>query len=116
EVISLVDGYVDGELDALTNQQIELHLRDCDGCRRVYETQNNFVRTIATTAPYYKAPPGLRDTIQSSLRQTISSNRAETGTTSRSPHQTEPSRSRASNISAQWPWLAAAAGVVAAAV
>ena len=117
EIIKLVDGYVDGELDAVTNQQIELHLRDCDLCRQVYESQRNLVRTVATTAPYYKAPPGLREEIQSSLRETSPANRWQSGTrNARSLRDTDQSRWRPFNVASQWPWLAAAAAVVAAAL
>ncbi len=117
EVIKLVDGYVDGELDVVTNQQIELHLRDCDLCRQVYEKQRNLVRTIATTAPYYKAPPGLWEEIQSSLRETISGNRWQSDTRDgRSLREPGQSRRRPFNVASQWPWLAAAAAVVGAAL
>ena len=117
QIKSLMDGYVDGELDALTNQQIELHLRDCDRCRQMYETQRNLVQTVAATAPYYTAPPGLRATIQNSLRETAPGKRLQRGPGKPPwPGHTEQRQSRGLDIRRQWPWLAAAAALVAAAV
>ena len=36
EATKLMDGYLDGELDALTSQKIEQHLRDCRKCEEAY--------------------------------------------------------------------------------
>src|SRR5258708_7333583 len=72
EAINLMDGYMDGELDPITNQEIERHLRDCRACEQAYAAQRALVRTIAGGAvPYYKAPAELRQRIQSSLRDGI---------------------------------------------
>src|SRR5215470_2608082 len=68
----LMDGYLDGELDAITNREIELHLRDCDKCAQAYESQRNLIGAIAAGAPYFKAPVELHQSIQSSLRAQIS--------------------------------------------
>src|SRR5213079_1293668 len=71
EAIKLMDGYLDGELDPLTSQTIEQHLRDCRNCEQAYETHGALVRAIGSAAPYYKAPAELRERIQSSLREEI---------------------------------------------
>src|SRR6266705_2087219 len=71
EAIKLMDGYLDGELDPLTSQTIEQHLRDCRNCEQAYETHRALVRAIGSAAPYYKAPAELRERIQSSLREEI---------------------------------------------
>src|ERR1700686_324504 len=65
----LMDGYLDGELDPITNQTIEQHLRDCHNCDQAYETQRSLIRAMGNATPYYKAPAGLRERIQSSLRE-----------------------------------------------
>src|SRR6266566_2970973 len=79
EAINLMDGYMDGELDPITNQEIERHLRDCRGCEQAYAAQRALVRTIAGGAvPYYKAPAELRQRIQSSLRDGIADRPART--------------------------------------
>ncbi len=70
---------MDGELDPITNQEIERHLRDCRGCEQAYAAQRALVRTIAGGAvPYYKAPAELRQRIQSSLRDGIADRPART--------------------------------------
>ena len=74
EAIRLVDGYLDGELDAITNQEIESHLRDCRACQQAYENRRSLVQAIGSSTPYYKAPAELRRRIQSSLREEISGN------------------------------------------
>ena len=71
EAIKLMDGYLDGELDPITSQIIEQHLRSCRNCEQAYETHRALVRTIGSAAPYYKAPAELRQRIQSSLREEI---------------------------------------------
>jgi mycothiol system anti-sigma-R factor len=71
EAIKLMDGYLDGELDPITSQTIEQHLRSCRNCEQAYETHRALVRAIGSAAPYYKAPAELRERIQSSLRNEI---------------------------------------------
>jgi mycothiol system anti-sigma-R factor len=71
EAIRLMDGYLDGELDPITSQIIEQHLRSCSNCEQAYETHRALVRAIGSAAPYYKAPVELRQRIQSSLREEI---------------------------------------------
>src|SRR5438067_8570864 len=71
EATKLMDGYLDGELDPITSQTIEQHLRSCRNCEQAYETHRALVRAIGSAAPYYKAPAELRERIQSSLREEI---------------------------------------------
>src|SRR5437762_7897062 len=71
EAIKLMDGYWDEELDPITNQAIEQHLRSCRNCEQAYETQSALVHAIGSVVPYYKAPAELRERIQSSLREEI---------------------------------------------
>src|SRR6059058_1333655 len=71
EATKLMDGYLDGELDPITSQTIEQHLRECRNCEQAYETHRALVRAIGSAAPYYNAPAELRERIQSSLREEI---------------------------------------------
>ena len=114
EAIRLVDGYVDGELDAITNQEIESHLGDCSACQQAHETQRNLVRTIGSSAPYYKAPTGLRQRIQSSLREETSTHRSQGA--ARSRHDTGDSPPPVTIFGWQWNWLALAAAILIAAI
>src|ERR1700730_9188739 len=71
EATKLMDGYLDGELDPITSQTIEQHLRECHKCDQAYKTHGSLIRAIGNAAPYYKAPAELRERIQSSLREEI---------------------------------------------
>src|SRR5207247_9942590 len=71
EATKLMDGYLDGELDPMTSQTIEQHLRECRGCDQAYKTHGSLIRAIGNGAPYYKAPAELRERIQSSLREEV---------------------------------------------
>jgi len=113
-----MDGYVDGELDAIANQEIELHLRECKGCQQAYETQRSLVHAIGTAAPYYKAPVELRQRIQSSLREEISSlDRSQnTARATRANRASDDSRPSIAIFGSQWNWLALAAVMMVAAI
>ena len=71
EATKLMDGYLDGELDPITSQKIEQHLRDCHKCEQAYEADTALAHAISQGAPYYKAPAELRQRIHSSLRDAI---------------------------------------------
>jgi anti-sigma factor RsiW len=66
---NLIHAYLDGELDLVRNLEIEHHLHDCSICSRVYENQKALQTAIRQTAPYFKAPPDLRNRVRSSLRK-----------------------------------------------
>src|SRR6202171_5974703 len=117
EAIKLVDGYLDGKLDPITNQSIEQHLRECQKCDEAYKTHGALIRSIGQATPYYKAPAGLRERIQSSLREEI----AERPIRSVSPDMPSRLQSRQSEprtvlFGTQWNWLALAAAIVLAAI
>ena len=117
EAIKLMDGYLDGELDPIANQTIEQHLRECQKCDEAYKTHSALIRSIGKATPYYKAPSGLRERIQSSLREEIGE---------RSPRsvlrdipslfRSKQSERRAVPFGTQWSWLALAAAIVLAAI
>ena len=117
EAIKLMDGYLDGELDPITSQTIEQHLRECHNCEQAYKTHAALIRSIGQATPYYKAPSELRERIQSSLREEIGE---------RSPRsvlrdipslfRSKQSERRAVPFGTQWSWLALAAAIVLAAI
>ena len=117
EATKLMDGYLDGELDPITSQTIEQHLRECDKCDQAYKAHALLIRSISHKTPYYKAPAGLRERIQSSLREEIAE---------RSPRsvlrdipslfRSKQSERRAVLFGTQWNWLALAAAIVFAAI
>ena len=117
EAIRLVDGYLDGELDAVTNQEIECHLRECDKCAQAYESERDLIRAIAAGAPYFKAPAELRQSIQSSLRAEISRQPlASVSNQKRAGILSKRSERPAMVFAPQWSWLALAAAIIAAAI
>jgi anti-sigma factor RsiW len=69
ETRGLIDGYMDTELDLVKSLEIEKHLRECQACARVYESQLRLRSAIKDSALYFKAPAKLHKRIQSSLRE-----------------------------------------------
>jgi anti-sigma factor RsiW len=117
EARNLMDGYLDGELDPITNQTIEEHLRDCLDCEQAYETHRSLIRVIGNATPYYKAPAGLRERIRSSLREEIAEQSAR-----KAAPDTEPlfsrrrPESRTVLLGTPWNWLGLAAAIIVAAI
>jgi len=92
----LLDGYLDGELDAVSTLEIEEHLHGCVRCTQSSSDHQVIRRRLKTESLYFKAPTDLQRHIQRSVRQAA---RAES-----------PS---------QWfslPWIKMAAPVAAAAL
>ena len=117
EATKLMDGYLDGELDPITNQTIEQHLRECQKCDQAYKTHGSLIHAIGNATPYYKAPAELRERIQSSLRDEIAElptrNVARDAQPLFSRRQPRP---RAILWETSWNWLALAAAIIFAAI
>jgi anti-sigma factor RsiW len=117
EAINLMDAYLDGELDPITNQAIEQHLRECHKCDQAYKFHGSLIRAIGNATPYYKAPAGLRERIQSSLRDGIADRSPRSVSRGSQPlvtrKQAEP---QTVLVGAPWNWLALAAAVILAAI
>ena len=117
EVTKLMDGYLDGELDPITSQAIEQHLRDCPNCEQRYIANRTLVHAIGSAMPYYKAPIGLRERIQSSLREEIAEQPARTVAPDARPLFPRSGQSRGLFFwETSWNWLALAAAIVFAAI
>jgi mycothiol system anti-sigma-R factor len=117
EAIKLMDGYLDGELDPMTSQKIEQHLRDCRKCEEAYEAHTALADAISRGAPYYKAPTELRRRIQSSLREKIAERPARN--VARDAQPAFPRRQpelRTILFGAPWSWLGLAAAIIFAAI
>ena len=119
EATKLMDGYLDGELDPITSQTIEQHLRECHKCDQAYKTNGSLIRAVGNATPYYKAPAELRERIQASLREEIAERSRRNGPVPRDARplitkkQPEP---RSILFGTSWNWLALAAAVVFAAI
>src|SRR6266478_4489258 len=117
EATKLMDGYLDGELDPITSQTIEQHLRECRNCEQAYKTHGSLIRALGNATPYYKAPAELRERIQSSLREEIAGRPMRNVAPDRQPlfsgKQPEP---RTILLGTSWNWLALAAAILLAAI
>jgi mycothiol system anti-sigma-R factor len=117
EIKNLMDAYLDGELDPMTSQKVEQHLRDCRTCEQAYEVETAMAHAISQAAPYYKAPLELRERIQVSLREAIgaSTSRGAAGEWPLPVRRPEAVR-RSVFFDMPWNWLALAAAIVLAAI
>ena len=117
EAIKLMDGYLDGELDPLTSQKIEQHLRDCRKCEEAYEAHTALAHAISRGAPYYKAPTELRQRVQSSLRDAVGVRVSRGATRENHALLTSPRAERRLVLpEIPWNWLALAAAIILAAI
>jgi anti-sigma factor RsiW len=117
ETTKLMDGYLDGELDPITSQAIEQHLRECGRCDQAYKTHGSLIRAIGNATPYYKASAELRERIRSSLREETTDHPVRNGVRGAQVlfHKRQPEpRSILSEI--PWNWLGLAAAIILAAV
>jgi mycothiol system anti-sigma-R factor len=117
EIKNLMDAYLDGELDPVTSQRVEQHLRDCPKCEQAYEVETVMAHAISQAAPYYKAPFELRERIQGSLRDAIgvTTSRGAPGAASLAVRRPEAMR-RGVFFDMPWNWLALAAAIAVAAI
>src|SRR6266404_4449564 len=117
EAIRLMDGYLDGELDPITNQTIEQHLRECQKCDQAYKAQATLIHSIGTATPYYRAPAGLRERIQSSLREEIAEQPMRDLPQAAPQLYPKPqSGAKTILVGTPWNWLALAAAIIFAAI
>jgi anti-sigma factor RsiW len=117
EAIKLMDGYLDGELDPITSQTIEQHLRDCGNCDQAYKTHGSLIRAIGNATPYFKAPAGLRERIQSSLRAEIAERPMRNGVRgSQVLFRRRQPDLRTILLGTPWNWLGLAAAIIFAAI
>src|SRR6266513_1869662 len=117
ETAKLMDGYLDGELDPITSQVIEQHLRECSRCDQAYKTHGSLIRAIGNATLYFKASAELRERIQSSLREEITDHPVRNGVLGAQVvfHKRQPEpRSILSEI--PWNWLGLAAAIILAAI
>ena len=113
EIADLMDGYLDGELDALTSQKIEQHLRDCNKCEEGFEADTALAHAITQSAPYYKATAELRQRIQSSLRDAVGVKDKDGSGQPGQPSVPRPQGERRPVVSqVPWNWLALAAAII----
>jgi anti-sigma factor RsiW len=117
EITDLMDGYLDRELDPITSQKIEQHLKHCTKCEQAFEAHTALVRAISLRAPYYKASTELRRRVQSSLQNATGAEDALSATRQTESSVRRPETKQRSVVSElPWNWLALAAAIVLAAL
>jgi anti-sigma factor RsiW len=67
EAESLVEGYVDRELDLVTTLEIEAHLEACPACARIRENHLALRSALHASPLYFGAPEGLHKRIHGAL-------------------------------------------------
>jgi anti-sigma factor RsiW len=67
---TLLDAYVDGELDANRAAELAEHLAACPSCAAELRHLISLGTAVKENASYYHAPPALAERIRSSLRRT----------------------------------------------
>src|ERR1043166_8146420 len=117
EATKLMDGYLDGELDPVTSQKVEQHLRDCRKCEQAYEVETAMAHAISRAAPYYKAPLELRERIEVSLREAIGATPSRRAAAAGLlPVRRPEAMRRGVFFDMPWNWLALAAAIAVAAI
>jgi anti-sigma factor RsiW len=66
---SLLEPYLDDELDASQRAQVAEHLAGCSACAEMHAQLLELRAAIRTHAPYYRSPAGLEDRIRVTVRQ-----------------------------------------------
>src|SRR3989442_8709558 len=69
DIQAAIHGYLDGELDAVRNLEVEQHLQHCAVCSQTYKAAQALQTAVKTGAQYFPASADLRTRIQSSVRQ-----------------------------------------------
>lgn len=67
EVRNLALAYIDSELDARASREIDLHIGACDGCRRIYETEQRFAEKLNHALGDLEATPDLWAAIEAGI-------------------------------------------------
>jgi len=112
-----MDGYLDGELDPITSQTIEQHLRECHNCDQAYKTHGSLIRAIGDATPYFKSPAALRERIQSSLREEIAARPLRNvARDSQILFRRRRPELRTILLGTPWNWLGLAAAIIFAAI
>ena len=73
EAETLLARYCDGELDGVKRRLIERHLRGCAQCAARHADMLALRARLRSEAPYFAAPPGLRERVRAAVASTPAS-------------------------------------------
>ena len=96
---NLVHAYLDGELDLMRQMEIDDHLRQCQACPPIYDSQRALQSALKEDGLYFTAPPRLQRQVRASIRAAAA-----------------PARWRSWGLSAQSIGVATAAAIIILAV
>jgi anti-sigma factor RsiW len=68
DVTTLLDAYVDRELDVVQDLAMAGHLQTCPPCAQQYEARLALQDTVRTRGTYFTSPPALRQRLRHTLR------------------------------------------------
>lgn len=102
----MLGAHLDGELDAVNDRDLQLHLRECADCLSAASNAESLRNIVRQAAPYHRAPAGLESRIRASLR----------GQPSRQAQQAPAPEPSPRRVSWFWQWTTAAATVAAVVV
>ena len=72
EIQSLMTFYLDDELQTSERAALETHLRGCEACRRLFDSERRFLNVIRGSRPLHIAPQELRASVEHTLSDTPS--------------------------------------------
>ena len=78
EIRELIHAHIDGELDLVTEREIERHLGECEQCRQAEEQIKALRQAVTSDAPDFRAPAHLRRNIRAALRREETSEHTNT--------------------------------------
>ena len=68
EARSLLDAYIDGELDLIRSLEFERHLEECSQCRTRRDQYEELRQSLLTNSLYFQAPIALEEKIRVKVR------------------------------------------------
>jgi anti-sigma factor RsiW len=68
EIRNRMDFYLDDELRDDERAAFEAHLKDCQACRNLLASEQQFLQSLRQASPLYKTPDHLRSSIEQILR------------------------------------------------
>jgi anti-sigma factor RsiW len=71
-----IEPYLDGELDASQQVEVERHLNECESCAAAHQRLISLRNDLRTLAPRYEVPDRLRGRILTGVRQAAGSGQA----------------------------------------
>jgi anti-sigma factor RsiW len=68
DVRSLVHASLDGELDVIRQVEIDDHVRQCQACQAIYDSQRALQSALKADGVYFNAPAGLQRQVRAAVR------------------------------------------------